>query len=294
MIQLAATTITPAAQLWLAGTTHARPLNIFAHACNLVNQNGAVLALATAALPLAPFALQIEVADFHGLKAADGVQVAGSELNLGPWRIRTANAKLWNPRPDWIAVRRTMKANPRRLASLAQHVLADRPPSSLLELYCAPGSNSVIKQAALGAANLVNGVRTHTLDQAIDGAHQLAGLGQGLTPSGDDFIIGVMFAAWAGLYGATAAELCVPLAQAAAPRTTTLSAAFLHAAARGEAMSPWHALLAALARLDDLPAALRAVLNIGHTSGADALAGFLASYNWKVFDISCQLEAINH
>lgn len=293
MICINAITITPAAQQWLAGTTHARLLNVFEHACNLVNQNGAIMALATQLLPRAPFALQIEAADFHGLKAADAVHVLGSELYLGQWHILTASAQLWNPVPDWATVQRALTTNPDLFNSLSQQALASCPPESLMELYSAPESNPVLKQSALGAANLVNGVRTRTLDLAIDGALQLAGIGQGLTPSGDDFIIGVMLAAWAGLYGAAAEEFCVPLAHAAAPRTTSLSAAFLHATARGEAMSAWHALFAALACPDNLPAALGAVLKIGHTSGADALAGFIASCYWKDIRISQQLEATN-
>jgi hypothetical protein len=46
-------------------------------------------------------------------------------------------------------------------------------------------------------------------------------------------------------------------------------------------MSPWHTLFAALACPDALAAALRTVLAVGHTSGADALAGFIASCYWQ-------------
>ena len=287
MICIAAGTITPAARQWLARTTHARLLNIFEHTCNIVNQNGAIMTMATQHTPLAPFTLQIEAVDFHGLQAADSAQVVGSELYLGQWRIRTANARVWNPVPDWASVRRAVTTDPDLLTLLNWQALTICPPGSLLELYCTPASSAVLQQTALGAGKLVNGVRTHRLDQAIDGARQLAGLGQGLTPSGDDFIIGVMLAAWAGLYGATAEDFCAPLAHAAAPRTTALSAAFLHAAARGEAMSPWHTLFAALA----CPDALRAVLEVGHTSGADALAGFIASCYWKDIGVSFHQKA---
>ena len=291
MICIAARTITPAARQWLARTKHARLLNIFEHSCNLVNQNGAIMTMATRFIPLTPFALQIESVDFHGLKVADGVRVVGSELYLGQWRIQTANARVWNPVPDWASVRHAVTTNPDLLTLLNRQVLTICPSGSLLELYCTPASSAVLQQTALGAAKLVNGVRTHTLDQAIDGARQLAGLGQGLTPSGDDFIIGVMLAAWAGLYGATAEDFCAPLANAAAPRTTALSGAFLHAAARGEAMSPWHMLFAALACPDAFAAALRTVLEVGHTSGADALAGFIASCYWRDIGVSFHLKA---
>ena len=281
MIQLRARIITPAAHLWLADTTHARLLNVFEHACNLVNQNGAVMALVTPSLPLAPFALQVEAANLHGLTAADAVRVTSTELYVGRWHIDTTHAQVWSPIADWATARRAVTNNPDLLDSLARHAIASCAPGTLLELYTAPNSNTFLKLFARGATNLVNGMRTHSLNRAIDGARQLAGLGQGLTPGGDDFIIGVMFAAWSGLYGTASKAFCIRLAQTAAPRTTTLSGAFLHAAARGEAMSVWHTLLTAFARPSDFVPALQALFQVGHTSGADALAGFIASHFWS-------------
>jgi len=107
----------------------------------------------------------------------------------------------------------------------------------------------------------------------------LAGLGGGLTPAGDDFILGALLAAWAGLYGPSAPALAAGVAKAAAAATTTLSAAYVRAAARGECSAYWHRLFAALLQpqTGEAPAALAALLAVGHTSGADALAGFLAA-----------------
>ena len=109
------------------------------------------------------------------------------------------------------------------------------------------------------------------------GAARLAGLGGGLTPSGDDFVTGVML--WGWLAHPEPSSFCQTLAQIAAPRTTTLSAAFLRAAARGECSAPWHALLAALNTGQDseIMTAVQEILAHGATSGADSLAGFLYS-----------------
>jgi len=75
----------------------------------------------------------------------------------------------------------------------------------------------------------------------------------------------------------TPRSLCRALVEAAAPRTTTLSAAFLRAAAQGEWSAAWHVLLAALNEGTEveITAAVQDVLAHGATSGADALAGFL-------------------
>jgi hypothetical protein len=73
------------------------------------------------------------------------------------------------------------------------------------------------------------------------------------------------------------APFCAALSRTAAPRTTGLSAAFLHAAARGECAAPWHRLLQALASRDAraITAACAETRAHGATSGADMILGFL-------------------
>jgi hypothetical protein len=103
-------------------------------------------------------------------------------------------------------------------------------------------------------------------------AQQLAGLGPGLTPAGDDFVLGVMAALW--LLGER--NPLPAMAAACATRTTLLSGAFLRAAAQGQFMEGWHHLAHALDRQDE-PGSRRAVRQIaafGASSGRDSLAGF--------------------
>ena len=68
-----------------------------------------------------------------------------------------------------------------------------------------------------------------------------------------------------------------PIAGGATPHTTKVSAAYLRAAARGAAGQAWHRLVDALADANEgnLETSLRHISKTGHTSGADALAGFV-------------------
>jgi hypothetical protein len=63
-----------------------------------------------------------------------------------------------------------------------------------------------------------------------------------------------------------------------AARTTPLSAASIRAAARGECGAVWHDLLEAMQGADvpGIRTAAASIVSRGHTSGADALAGFAA------------------
>jgi hypothetical protein len=82
---------------------------------------------------------------------------------------------------------------------------------------------------------------------------------------------------WAWLAHPDPQGLCRRLLEASAARTVMLSAAFLRSAAAGECSAAWHDLLAALDGGSErqLAAAVKGVLSFGHTSGADAMAGFM-------------------
>ena len=103
----------------------------------------------------------------------------------------------------------------------------------------------------------------------------LLGAGRGLTPSGDDCIVGLLVALHAlGARDVAAAVACV-VARHAPQRTSRLSAAHLDAACAGEAIEPLHAAIATIAAATSPEPALDALERFGHGSGFDALAGVL-------------------
>ena len=108
-------------------------------------------------------------------------------------------------------------------------------------------------------------------------AARIAGLGPGLTPSGDDLLAGALgFHAWAEAAGhaGTGGPMRAAISDAAVPRTTRLAGQLLRAAAGGHVAAPVVALLSSIFRRDRaFPPDLAPVLAIGETSGADMLAG---------------------
>ena len=109
-------------------------------------------------------------------------------------------------------------------------------------------------------------------------AAQLIGLGPGLTPSGDDYLGGVLVALrWVGR-GAHADSLWHWLEPRLSAGTSAISAAHLAAAARGEVHEVLHDLLTDLAAWEtpDLLPSLSRLDALGHTSGWDTLAGIVA------------------
>ena len=125
-----------------------------------------------------------------------------------------------------------------------------------------------------------DGVRARTeqhveRDHAVaDGVRQLLGRGPGLTPVGDDVLAGALVTLRA--LASPAADRLADAVQAAAPtRTTAVSVAVLHHAARGECTPALATLLEAVRSGGALRPAADELLRLGHTSGAGLLWGVL-------------------
>jgi hypothetical protein len=114
-------------------------------------------------------------------------------------------------------------------------------------------------------------------------SRDLIGLGPGLTPSGDDFVGGVLFALHAGCASyptvfPQASPAIAELVAWAEPRTNRISAALLHDLAEGQGPAPLHDLIIGLLDACNLGCVLVAVsglVRVGHSSGWDMLAGGL-------------------
>ena len=165
------------------------------------------------------------------------------------------------------------------------------PPNPLIDIgalqYAARGRvpHEGLGGLIVGAHNSLSGHAQPALD-AIDRwlvgnaledeAGGLIGLGPGLTPSGDDYLGGMLIA----LHQLGRKPQAVGLWRWLEPRlkrTSPISAAHLAAAAAGEGHEALHACLEALcSRSADWPRTLMRVANVGHVSGWDSLAGIAA------------------
>lgn len=249
----------------------ARVLASFEQACNLVTPGGEVIALVTPRVGDGPLNIVAETGS-DGLATVErhaSVELSEGALRAGCLEIALKGAPVWEPCPDWDALRAGLKAIKAALPALRAIAQGHAPAGSLLA-----GENPAHDVVLSEAENLRAGWAGDAA-RLEEAAARLAGLGVGLTPAGDDFLAGAML--WAWLAHPTPEPFCRTVAEAAAARTTTLSAAFLRAAARGECDASWHRFLAALraGSATQIAPAVRQVMAHGATSGADMLAGFL-------------------
>ncbi len=114
-------------------------------------------------------------------------------------------------------------------------------------------------------------------NDGLHGIRTLLGLGPGLTPSGDDFLGGMMIALSAlGCHGPLG-RLAATVRRLAPARTTPISVSHLAAAMAGQGGAPSHVALNALLAGDiaALSPALDRIGRVGHSSGWDTLAGIV-------------------
>jgi len=256
-----------------------RVLAVFDRSCLLAPHDGEPLSLVLPELGDGPLNVVVEAwADAEaGVEPGLPASLSRTRLESGSLMVDLTAARVWEPRPAWPALR---AAWPAALSgfecltpSFAEETQSHTESSRQVELRCTTQAN-MLHTARRVAGVLAAGWAGDT-DALRRGVRRLAGLGVGLTPAGDDFLAGLMLRAW--LVHPGPEDFCRLVVEAAAPRTTALSAAFLRAAARGECSAAWHALLATLAGggPGSLDKAVRGVVAHGHTSGADTLAGFL-------------------
>jgi hypothetical protein len=256
---------------WLALSQHPRILHVFDHACNLLNERREVLSIVTPQIGNGPFNLVVEDAVLFSdsLNAKSQISIHTDQLRLGDLTINTADANLWSSRPDWDLL------HTRRADIIDQLVKL-----SITNYREAPHSHWGQLSSVLFFNSLASSLVSADLPSSLTAAKQLAGLGVGLTPTGDDFILGALLAVWIIHPPEIASVLAEEITNIAAPLTTSLSAVWLRSAGRGEAGILWHKFFDTLIFTDSeqIQTATDNILAIGETSGADALAGFVSVF----------------
>jgi hypothetical protein len=212
-----------------------------------------------------PTSVLVDRSNLSVVRPGDPVAARAGYLRAGDLIVDLGQAAVWTPpaalsgAPSAVSLGRSRLTLRERLPATAPEV--HRRMSRLLAALADP--------------------RDDALESALT---RIIGLGAGLTPSGDDAIVGMLGVLHRVCAPSTAATLLGRLHRTVPPvleRTTPISAHYLRLALRGAFSERLTALLDTVAEgpergaLHDgrLDAAIDAVVAVGATSGADALAG---------------------
>ena len=263
--------------------------SVFAHVCNVEAPCG-LLTIAPHALADGPTVWRLASGDRpdfgHLFRRGERLQRRHNVATVGDVILDLSEAMTWRPPPWPSRASRAVAAN----LQVARVALERR------RRLC----RSVIDaEAAPSLRALEEACRDLDLARAIAAIDRLVGWGEGLTPAGDDAIVGFL-AAIGALAGSAAERIAFVDALSAAvasrgARTTDISAHYLRLAAHGHFNADVRRLVHALAggksgdgagvpaALDAPPDAplqstLDAALDVGATSGADMVAGMMAGF----------------
>lgn len=265
----------PLAQRWRIEHHHR-------HACNLRSDQGHYLAIVSPRYGNGPFHIVTPLAVLNSLPHAGQLDWVDGQLLGAQVTIRLHSAQPWEPRlpmlptpPPWPVLAQLLGPYPEHLQTLLS-----QPDARLPALAVALNA---------GLEELKRGFHTNNPALLTAGIERLAGLGPGLTPAGDDLLLGMLAGLWLGQGerwpAARVQAISAQVEMLAGPRTTSLSATWLRHAAQGEFGAAWHRLTHALStqQRPTIHLALEHIAAHGATSGLAALTGlaicYSASYN---------------
>lgn len=237
---------------------------IYRHSCNIIGDDGRMITLAIPCIGNGPFSILIQVGNpFATITPNMHVRAGRRGLAVGNMLyIHLDHVECWEP----------------RLLQFPRSFHLKTSIAELLNDYTQwPKMSEGISSDEIVRDRLIAGATA--LQHALSNGHSakrtvtyLAGLGFGLTPSGDDYLLGVMASLWLTNNTSGLDEI----AQLACKKTTSLSAAFLKAASKGEFSESWHQLVQGIVSQDTKTArdVISRFAQIGASSGRDALAGF--------------------
>jgi hypothetical protein len=250
----------------VAATVHGTVHSVFGRAVNL-SIGGGLWTLLAESLADMPYGVRLPLRDFSAcdLRIGQAVHVRSSYLGIGSGRclplvIDCRSATRWAPTGGSVIA-----------PGLSGRLALVEP---------------IVRRRAWSGAGLL----AQTVVGALTERRRLAGVianvigrGPGLTPAGDDVIIGilaVLSTPAAGPVGRTTAD---NLRQAIGPRltaTTAISSHLLHQACEGHFSRPLHEFTAALVAQSarrHIEDCLARLVTVGATSGADSATGLLAA-----------------
>jgi hypothetical protein len=225
------------------------------------------------------------------LKTGAPLNVDECGLRIGPGVfVESTTASLWQLCP--ISTGEVV-----RLAELPGRV---RTLASILDCAQAPGLGQFIPQIVYGGSepatmtddpvllrakplvlDAADAFRRGDGERAALCADALVGLGAGLTPSGDDFLGGLLFGASAlrtGYPGSRLVDVDIPVETYRA-RTHPISFTLLGDHAGGHAIAPLHSIVNGIlagASIESIRPAVSQLVRVGHSTGWDTLAGLFA------------------
>ena len=277
------------------GTVH----SVFRQACNVSLEPGTLLTLLPCQKGNVPHGIRLDTSShsvfLHALRVGQPVACRGGILRIDgtdfsadlrpahPWHIDLKDFHIDLCRPthaqSWAVAWSELKLHHYKSGmseNLGAFFLSEGRPATPAV------SEILLQQGAYTIPSLLQTTCRLQLREAMISVKSLIGLGYGLTPSGDDFLVGYLAGLWCTA-GANLPRMQFLMALGSelsqvSQNTNEISCTYLRSAAKGHVSEPIAKLAQRLNQANNMSsirAATQAVLQVGHTSGADGVLGLL-------------------
>ncbi|HHX60212.1 MAG TPA: DUF2877 domain-containing protein [Epulopiscium sp.] len=255
------------------GLKYGKVHSVFNRTINIIDDNGYMISLITKTLDEAPISILVDTKDFSSSGILIGKDVCFSEREVAVGsnvidisKARTYDLKRGTFRANYSLLEKNLK--------ILRHLMDTKGPKEtqsfdLMAFQMVRSRTKSLKRACL---------REDLKEMTILG-RSLMGLGQGLTPSGDDVLMGLFLVL--GLEGSPMNYLDFILREIIQEKTedtTDVSYQGLLRASNGFYRSILVEAVEALTTWGNIEQILIEVLSIGHSSGRDLLYGILTGY----------------
>lgn len=276
-------------QRWLAGDLNGRVHSVFRHAVNFLMEDDCFVTLMLSGKPLCPEGIVVSPDVF--LKQTAGMLQLSAD-GLLPFMQGEAVCL----KENWLLSKAfTIDLNGAESVELSlpgcavfegvQQRLTRWLPEQLdkhglltglrRDVCCDHENISSFRESLLETLSLADLNRAVRIEIFSRQLNQFIGLGEGLTPSGDDFLVGLLWALWVGEADRLPGfDTFLYAVQSTLHKTNDISAQMLWFAMHRRFTEP----LVALARVSDpmeCTGAFKRIAAFGHTSGFDTLCGLL-------------------
>ena len=268
--------------------------SVFLRACNIETDSGELLTL------LAPGSGNLP----HGIRCAPPIGALFARLRQGQAAIlddaalrvpaarlavHLSRAAIWNGTVA-AAPPGLRGAEPRRaLRELCETLREHAPDQGVAPVLFSSGSprstigRALLARMAQSLPVLARATDTGDAGAVVSALSVLVGLGDGLTPAGDDFIVGYLAALWSRSHrergtAALLRALANPVGQLSL-QTNAISRQMLLDALQGQFAERLADVVRSVCGGNDVAGAAMRALEVGHSSGADVLCGLLFGYS---------------
>ena len=251
----------------------ARVHSVFLHACNIETQAGELVTLVAPGSGNLPHGIRC-AAPFARLRQGQAAKLEGATLRFpaAQFVVDFSRAAVWNGRVAAVS--------PGQRGAEVQRVLRSRAPDQGIAPVL---QRALAARMAQTLPMLARATASRDVDAVVAALSALVGLGAGLTPAGDDFIVGYLAALWSRSRrepGIAALLLALELPVGRLARhTNAISRQMLLDALQGHFAERLTDVVRCICGGGDVAAASMRALAVGHSSGADALCGLVFGYS---------------